>query len=478
MAWQSLSDECVIGSAPAKDISLVQTTSRLLDRIPSVTPQVVTLEPDSALFMLNAMRSQKPAEWFGHHAPPAESTFDGDAVSKGLDVELPHVQEASWAAPLWTELQVPTEYFEESKSGGQWEAWQTSYPTIEDALERPRAKIQKAREEARSSILGYIVADDAQKLPGWFDHSVDQVDYFGRKEKPDEGSRDWYAGWTERRRSVSLTCDSPGCSVDATLQAYDSDVEDARLCQLSVSVHATDFDKDHSDEFMQLSVNGHVLGHECDPMRRECNTSIPGSDRPMYTCVRNAMVHHLATQEHGMLRVQGNISHMVDECPVDGHLLSAIAVVSCLVHIKDQSTAGTSTGGKTISPLICDTPGCVANTTVFLNTHDIGNTSCHMSIVVNHTDFDGDEEDIEWVQVQGVTLKENVNPGRNPCNERSAGEDPMLPGEEEFLVVQEHDVTEQAKQGYITVAAKLSELVDECAMEGALLSGEVIVVCQ
>ena len=81
-------------------------------------------------------------------------------------------------------------------------------------------------------------------------------------------------------------------------------------------------------------------------------------------------------------------------------------------------------------------------------------------------------------QVQGVTLKENVNPGRNLCNERSAGEEPLLPGEEEFLVVQEHDVTEQAKQGYITVAAKLSELVDECAMEGALLSGEVIVVCQ
>merc|ERR1711920_621736 len=74
----------------------------------------------------------------------------------------------------------------------------------------------------------------------------------------------------------------------------------------------------------------------------------------------------------------------------------------------------------------------------------------------------------------GVTT--NVKPGKNPCKASYSGK-PLSSGDLEFVAVKDHDVTSLLKNGSISVAAQISDLVDECASQGFLLDAVAEVNC-
>merc|ERR1719162_900590 len=135
--------------------------------------------------------------------------------------------------------------------------------------------------------------------------------------------------------------------------------------------------------------------------------------------------------------------------------------------------------------LKCDTPGCIAKSTVLISPAlALNGGKCTMNITVHQTDFDdalGLPEQIEFIQVEGKNItKGPVQPGKNPCNKQYKGKT-LTDSEKIFTAVQSHDITELVTKshplGSLRVTGKISDQVDECGYKGNLLYGKVNVHC-
>merc|ERR1712107_248800 len=101
--------------------------------------------------------------------------------------------------------------------------------------------------------------------------------------------------------------------------------------------------------------------------------------------------------------------------------------------------------------------------------------------MLSQTDFDGDHgslEQLDFIQVDGVTVKKNVKPGRNPCKEISLGNLSNNETVEPFAAMVGEDVTPDSALGFkVNVTAKLSDMVDECGRDGFLLDAIATIAC-
>lgn len=147
-----------------------------------------------------------------------------------------------------------------------------------------------------------------------------------------------------RQVKGNLTCAQPGCAADVLLQVYDPQKEYVRDCNLSLSVHATDFDDNFDGErVMNFMGNSRALGHDCYP---EVNGCVSNQSRELlFSCIRDRPVSTILTDEGNML-VSAQIAHNVDECPFNGNLLHGVTTIACYVgNLSDLTT--TSIGETT-----------------------------------------------------------------------------------------------------------------------------------
>jgi len=302
-------------------------------------------------------------------------------------------------------------------------------------------------------------------------------------------------GWSSQSVNTTLTCESPGCQASSALQAFDSSSQRATSCRLSVFFHPTDFDDQYSGEKVSfIKVNGVTVNTDCFPMVSACNKTTQNS---MFACVRDLPLDGIVG-ESGTLEITAKISEVVDECPYEGNLLSGVPMVSCLVAPLPTEPPKPPTGKPTLpaapqafplpenyfisAPFRCPQRGCKARAELQLNqTTALPYEQCLLTVRVNQTDFDGDEgtrEQIEFIKVNGGTVKEHLQPGKNPCRASCAGH-PLTPSEIEYTALSNHNVTQNMtdNDGLLLIEVKISDFVDECALEGYLLTGRVEVNC-
>ena len=113
--------------------------------------------------------------------------------------------------------------------------------------------------------------------------------------------------------------------------------EYVRDCNLSLSVHATDFDDNFEGErVMNFMGNSRALGHDCYP---EVNGCVSNQSRELlFSCISDHPVSTILTQE-GNIKVSAQIAHTVDECPFNGNLLHGVTTVACYVgKLADLTT--------------------------------------------------------------------------------------------------------------------------------------------
>lgn len=196
--------------------------------------------------------------------------------------------------------------------------------------------------------------------------------------------------------------------------------------------------------------------------------------------------------------IEGSINRMVDECPYEGYLLSAVATVTCMTRKKTEPLMGQNmtshghkkkhtqhTGTHATAKLQCDKPGCASWTHIQLLPEYLTNLTCLMNITVQQTDFDetvGVPEEIEFLTLGDGHNSENIStkvkPGRNPCTEEYTTGKPAK--NRTFAVVTNKDVTKEVLAqplGYLHIGGKISQQVDECASNDLLLDGLVEVAC-
>jgi hypothetical protein len=347
----------------------------------------------------------------------------------------------------------------------------------------------------------------------WFDTAVGQYDAFGRSRAPSEHSQRRYIDWDKRTQKVNLQCSSVGCIAHADFPTlFNHSEEQRRLCLLSIAIHATDFDDEYSREKVEFfTANGETVGVNCDPMTQG---NSPEAQEPLYSCVSEVNIDHIL-KDDGKLYVEGKLNSMVDEFPRNGNLLDGVATVSCLVRKrpdwhpaepKNVDVAFNKTLAELFKPQTiskkfgCATPGCTAEATLELGTQAIVNRTCQLTVNISQTDFDGNmgtDEQVDFLKVNGKTLKEGVKPGKNPCHEAAAlRQQPpntsklvenasnatnlsaMPVDQNMFTLLDKQDVSEEAKTGKITISSKISDMVDECGYEGLLLSGVVELYCE
>jgi len=140
-----------------------------------------------------------------------------------------------------------------------------------------------------------------------------------------------------RKVKGNLTCAQPGCAAEVMLQIYDPVEEYVRDCNLSLSVHATDFDDNFEGErVMNFMGNSRALGHDCYP---EVNGCVSNQSRELlFSCISDEPVSTILTQE-GNIKVSAQIAQTVDECPFNGNLLHGVTTVACYVgKLADLTT--------------------------------------------------------------------------------------------------------------------------------------------
>jgi hypothetical protein len=231
-------------------------------------------------------------------------------------------------------------------------------------------------------------------------------------------------------------------------------------------------------------------------MARGCNAT---ASRPLYSCLRELDVDHVVDPSKGSMVVEGRLNKMVDECPYNGNFLSAVAVVTCLVrgipevyaasHGVPLTTAGgpyNSAGTEemkefTVSAkLMCDAPGCQNETTFYVNpTVAYYGGKCSMDVVLDQTDFDDStysSEFLEYIELKGYgnLSSGSLFPGKNPCNEEFAGMK-VPASHRNYTVATGIDVTQAVLKGNVglvgtlQIEGKISDMVDECAVDGKWL---------
>lgn len=437
-----------------------------------------------------------PSGWFGDFSQD-ESTF----TREGLDASK---EDPSWAVKYGKEPTLDNPYknfevlkpdfFHESQSGGPKAAWQTNYPSLKTDVAGNRVAENAWRETPSGWHQEYQTMEEmgaVHRSADWFDNSVHQVDGFGRKMTPNFGARYADGSWKERSVNTSLTCKEIGCTARSTLELLDMTKEEAKLCSLSIHIHPTDYDDDWSREHVEFwKVNDAVVTRSCNPQARGCNAT---AWKPLYPCLNSFDVDHLIDTA-GKLVIEGKNTQMVDECPFEGNLLSGVAVATCMVRTKPKEESQKATLTTTIftmtdllgeGQLKCDTPGCIAKSTVLISPAlALNGGKCTMNITVHQTDFDdalGLPEQIDFIQVEGVNVTTKaVQPGKNPCNAAYKGI-ALTQTDTIFTVLKDVDITKLVTQskhlGELKIAGKISDQVDECGFEGNLLSGNVTVRC-
>jgi len=449
---------------------------------------------------LKSGRGPKTPGWFGSFSE-AESTYDEDGVvtsdnpeAAAILGELPNMDN-----PFVPQMAngMSAEWFEETASGGPDQAWQTYYPRLEDvkpdglggAAYTQTGGIQGAHQQLASALpdLAKDIRLTDGKHASWFDTSVTQYDAFGRIQEPSDVSGRRYLDWQLRTKNTTLTCAAAGCTAEAVLDMVDHDTEDYRHCQATVSVHATDFDDEHSRENVEfVTINGENVVSKCDPQVSGCGDTAPTADKPLYPCVTDAVLsEHIMTEGNGSLTINAKLSPMVDECAVDGNLLSGVVSVSCFVRPKDEpvptplpTTLEEAEAELTnwSVPLQCAEPGCEANASITLGVGAI-NKTCLLTVTFNQTDFEGGlvaNESILFIKVEDEIKAENLEPGKNPCHEALSGNTEVI---EPFVAISDVDVTTAAQAGKVNVVAKIASMVDECGSSGFLLDALATVVC-
>jgi hypothetical protein len=346
----------------------------------------------------------------------------GISANDGPSPEAEQVMDADW--------------FQESPSGGSKQAWQTFYPAA--PVEHPSSgspemapswhtsKVEVAQnfEHFRAEERGVqSLVKPETKSAMWFDDAVGQYDAYGRTRLPSAQSSKRFVEWTERSVNTTVACVEPGCIANTSLQVVDPALEEVTHCRLHIGIHATDFDDDFSRENVEWwTVNGHTVNTFCNPKARGCQAE---AQRVLHPCVGDLPIDHVI-DEDGKLQIVGKLSPMVDECPVDGNLLSGVATITCMVHSKAQVTAvensifPVSVRQPRAAQLRCAEPGCVASGTVLLKETDLppnSNRTCRLTVRIVQTDFDSQWEKVEWVKLANKTVAQDVHPGRNPCKE-------------------------------------------------------------
>mmetsp|Transcript_29228 Transcript_29228/g.63554 ORF Transcript_29228/g.63554 Transcript_29228/m.63554 type:complete len:548 (-) Transcript_29228:106-1749(-) len=444
------------------------------------------------------------ADMFGSFSE-GESTYDDEAdgklrLSEGEVVNFHDSTEVRPDNPLSRGIKVPV-WFHESSSDAGNQAWQTHFP----ALTEHQAAGTYGLGEWHMDVNGqwnqdYLESSFSGATPlgvkdaRWFDNSVQQVDGFGRVKAPSSSSVKSLISFTERAVNSSLTCVKPGCQGQTTMQLFDATTELAQNCRLDLHLHPTDFDDEYSGERLEfVRINGVTVNSDCFPMISGCNES---SQRPLYPCFRDLLLDSFIGA-NGTISIEAKIPDIVDECPYQGNLLSGVPIVTCMVKQKTSPpperppphgkpafpTLTLPPWPKFVyakAPLRCPERGCTAHAHLLQmnKTADISFSKCLMNVVVRQTDFDQEEgtvEQIEWININGQTVKTNMTPGKNPCRSRWKGQQLSL-AETEMVAVSSFDVTANATKNF-TVSAKISPHVDECASEGYLLNGYVEVNC-
>jgi hypothetical protein len=430
-----------------------------------------------------------------------ESTYDVEALSRkdsGLIVRPEH--------PLSDGGVKPSGWFHESKSNGDTQAFQTHYPAVKRGV-ASRA-VGGGLGEWHLNGYGDWVQDykhsklhqgQAHKSPMWFDSSVGQFDGYGRSRMPYPDSVQFMTadGWMERTINTTLTCATSGCTASSLLQAFDPETEEASHCHFSLHLHPTDFDDMYSGERLNfISLNGVTVNNDCFPMTSGCNETTQAA---LFTCLNAMPLDNIVNSSVGTIEVSAQISDVVDECPYEGNLLSGVPMVTCLVRQKKLAEPAAPPGpGPEIptpqipvltasslevtasAPLKCFSRGCTALANIVMNKTVANFSQCSLNVKVYQTDFDNDEdtwEGIEFVSVDGVNVAVNATPGGNPCRHLWKTGQQLSLAQTEYVILQDNDVTTSANNGLITVKAKISDYVDECAHDGYLLSGMVDVNC-
>jgi hypothetical protein len=438
----------------------------------------------------------KDASWFGGSSD-GESTEDSHAVGghdfnpQGIESYLPG---GDTSQPELTKLHKakPAYWFKETASGGNQAAWQTYYPSLPRDLHGDPIQedlVSKAERILGSSPdmnkLEEYTSKTAVKSADWFDSSVNQYDAYERP-APQPGSLDM-SSWSERTRTTSFSCADPGCVANSALIVLDAAKEQHQHCLLNIGVHATDFDDEYSNEIIEmLTINGQRL-NDCKPMASGCNDKRPKSQRDLYPCVTDFGLSDQVLSS-GTLNISAKLSPKVDECPVDGNLLSGTVKVTCFVRNITDSVQAAVTKAQQASAtkrptnvtkevlLQCKKPGCVAWQEVDLG-EAVLNSTCKLTVKLNQTDFDGDHgssEELEFIQVDGVNVTQSVKPGRNPCKEMSLGNLSNNETVGPFTAIDNVDV----KPGFkVNVTSKISDMVDECGRDGFLLDAIATVIC-
>lgn len=433
--------------------------------------------------------------WFGGFAE-GESTYDVNADG------TPHNTENGWnptSRVSRSNVAPRPRWYQESPSGGAEDAWQTHYPAL-DARVAGRGHARRWHETPSGEwVQTYETADlgggyvhRGSLDPEFFDSSVNQIDRLGRVSPPHPHSPRRHLDWEERSVNTTLTCADPGCTANSTLVLFDPATEQVSHCHFGLHVHPTDFDDTHSGERLDwIQVAGTFVTTDCFPLVSGCRAE-DEEPAPLFTCVQDYPIDVLVNASTGTVAVAAKISDVVDECPFEDNLLSAIPMVTCLVSPLPVTPEVPSPvlpvplaiflSTVTVEhPLRCVERGCEAHAQFSINQSDVIFDSCTMSVRVWQTDFDGDHdslEQIDYINLHGEALATNATPGHNPCKSARLGT-PIAEEDLEFEVVTDEDITEVAVShgGLLLVEGKISLLVDECAHDGYLLDGMISVTC-
>lgn len=438
-----------------------------------------------------------PAGFFGDFSQGESTyTYDGTLANRN---ENPMVNVLDgWNPPQTTPTSKSVksaEWFESTKSGGEKRAWQTFYPAMPDsnaANQVPTGDWFKGtgnswQQDYKPSAT---LASDVETIPAsWFDNSVSQIDGFGRDKYPGYGEENprWSLYWEEKSVNTTLTCEKPGCTANTSLKApYSSKTDMAKNCKLSVLFHPTDFDDQYSGErveWIQLANGGtREIMSNCHPMDHGGNAT---AWRPLLPCVEALPVEIKGDS----ISVAAKIPEVVDENKYDGKLLSAVAVLTCLVTPKvqpppppkPQKAAVLPDMCKFQYPLQCPTRGCAAQIAIHVGRYCLQIVGkCTLNITVNQTDFDnkdGTEETIEYLKVDGATVLKDKKPGQNPCKSAFKGK-PVADKDLVYDALTSHKLTwANSTNGTIMIEGKISQYVDECASNGYLLDAIASVEC-
>mmetsp|Transcript_59765 Transcript_59765/g.142204 ORF Transcript_59765/g.142204 Transcript_59765/m.142204 type:complete len:513 (-) Transcript_59765:165-1703(-) len=136
--------------------------------------------------------------------------------------------------------------------------------------------------------------------------------------------------------SAPLKCQDRGCTAETILDVNETWVlQDRVTCLLDVLVNQTDYDGEQGsvEEIVFVAVQGTMVRQHIRPGRNPClaewgdNTTALTRSQIEVLALSNYNVTTIARE--GNFQVAGAISDLVEECPSQGNMFDALAVVNC-----------------------------------------------------------------------------------------------------------------------------------------------------